>query len=276
VNVADIANAVARMAVEANVRIQRDVLARLEEARASEESPTGCLVLDQILENDRIAADEGLPACQDTGLAVLFVELGQEVRLVGGDLRTAIDEGVRTGYREGYLRKSTCHPFTRKNVGDNTPAIVHLDVVPGDRVRLTLAPKGGGSENMSTVVMLKPSQGREGVRKTVIDWVINAGGNPCPPVIVGVGIGGNFERSAWLAKKALLRTVGQPSPDPDLAALEAEILKAVNDSGVGPMGLGGRATALAVHVLMEPCHIASFPMAVNLQCHCARHQEVLL
>jgi len=276
VPVTAITDALARMAPSANQRLPGDVIGALEAGLAREESPTGRRILEQILENDRLAADEGLPACQDTGLGVVFVELGQEVHLVGGDLMEAIHEGVRRGYRDGYLRKSTCHPFTRKNVGDNTPAVVHLAIVPGDRVRLTLAPKGGGSENMSTVKMLKPSQGREGVKQAVIDWVIGAGGNPCPPSIVGVGIGGTFERSAFLAKRALLRPVGQPSPDPDLAALEAEILAAVNASGVGPMGLGGLVTALAVHVDMEPCHIASFPLAINVQCHAARHEEVVL
>jgi fumarate hydratase subunit alpha len=251
-------------------------MAALEVARAGEESPTGQAILDQILTNDRIAEAEQVPACQDTGLAVVFVELGQDVHLVGGSLREAVDEGVRRGYRDGYLRKSTCHPFTRANVGDNTPAILHVESVPGDRVRLVIAPKGGGSENMSTVTMLKPAQGREGVSRAVVEWVSNAGGNPCPPTVVGVGIGGNFERSAWLAKKALLRSIGAPSPDADLAALEQEILAGVNASGVGPMGLGGRITALAVHVELEPCHIASLPLAINVQCHAARHKEVVL
>jgi fumarate hydratase subunit alpha len=276
VNVADITAAVARMAVEANTTLPGDLIAALEAAREREESPVGRRVLDQILANDRLAAVEGVPACQDTGLAVFFVTLGQEVHLEGGGLIDAINEGVRRGYKDGFLRKSTCHPFTRKNVGDNTPAVVHVDLVPGDRLTIAFAPKGGGSENMSTVTMLKPSQGRAGVVKAVIDWVRQSGGNPCPPTIVGVGVGGNFERSAILAKKALLRPVGQPNPDPDMAALEAEILAGIEKTGVGPMGLGGRVTAFAVHALLEPCHIASFPLAINIQCHAARHKEVEL
>lgn len=276
VNVADITAAVARMAVEANTTLPSDLIAALEVARSREESPVGRRVLDQILENDKLAAFEGVPACQDTGLAVFFVELGQDVHLGGGGLIAAINEGVRQGYQDGFLRKSTCHPFTRKNVGDNTPAVVHVDVVPGDKLKIAFAPKGGGSENMSTVTMLKPSQGRAGVVKAVVDWVRQAGGNPCPPIIVGVGIGGNFERAAILAKKAVFRAVGQPNPDPEVAALEAEILAGVEKTGVGPMGLGGRVTAFAVHALLEPCHIASLPLAVNIQCHAARHKEVEL
>lgn len=276
VNVADITSAVARMAVEANTTLPDDLIAVLEAARLREQSPVGRRVLDQILENDKLAAAEGVPACQDTGLAVFFVELGQDVRLEGGGLVDAINQGVRQGYKDGFLRKSTCHPFTRKNVGDNTPAVVHVDVVPGDKLTISFAPKGGGSENMSIVHMLKPSQGRAGVVKAVVDWVRQAGGNPCPPIIVGVGIGGNFERSAILAKKAVFRAVGRPNPDADIAALEAEILEGIEKTGVGPMGLGGRVTAFAVHALLEPCHIASFPLAVNIQCHAARHKEVEL
>ena len=276
VNVADVTDAVARMAVEANTTLPGDLIAALEAAREREASSVGRRVLDQILANDKLAAAEGVPACQDTGLAVFFVTLGQEVCLQGGGLIDAINEGVRRGYKDGFLRKSTCHPFTRKNVGDNTPAVVHVDLVPGDGFTLAFAPKGGGSENMSTVMMLKPSQGRAGVVRAVVDWVAQAGGNPCPPTIVGVGVGGNFERSAILAKKALLRPVGQPNPDPDLAAFEAEILAGIERTGVGPMGLGGRVTAFAVHALLEPCHIASFPLAINIQCHAARHKEVEL
>jgi fumarate hydratase subunit alpha len=275
-HVSQIRDAIRDMAIRANTHIPAEVITALEGARERERSEVGRDILQQILDNDRIAAEESVPACQDTGLAVIFAELGQDLRLEGGDLREAINEGVRRGYAEGYLRKSACHPFTRRNTGDNTPAIIHLDLVPGDALRLVIAPKGGGSENMSTVTMLKPSDGREGVRRRVIDFVSTAGGNPCPPTIVGVGVGGNFERSAWLAKKALLRPLGQANPDADLAALEQEILDGVNALGIGPMGLGGTVTAFAVHLLMEPCHIASLPLAVNLQCHAARHEEVTL
>lgn len=276
VNVADITAAVARMAVEANTTMPADLITMLEAAREREVSPVGRRVLDQILANDQLAAAEGVPACQDTGLAVFFVELGQEVALVGGGLVDAINEGVRRGYKDGFLRKSTCHPFTRRNIGDNTPAVVHVDVVPGDKLTIAFAPKGGGSENMSIVHMLKPSQGRAGVVKAVVDWVRQAGGNPCPPIIVGVGIGGNFERSAILAKKAVFRAVGRPNPDPEVAAIEAEIMAGIEQTGVGPMGLGGRVTAFAVHALLEPCHIASLPLGINIQCHAARHKEVEL
>jgi len=276
VNVADISAAVARMAIEANSQLPADLISALEAARDREPSPVGKRVLEQILENDQLAAAEGVPACQDTGLAVFFVTMGQDVHLAGGGLVDAINEGVRRGYQEGFLRKSTCHPFTRKNRGDNTPAVIHVDVVPGDGFTIAFAPKGGGSENMSSVQMLKPSQGRAGVVKAVVDWVRQAGGNPCPPTIVGVGIGGNFERSAILAKRAVFRKVGEPNPDPEIAALEAEILAGIEQTGVGPMGLGGRVTAFAVHALQEPCHIASLPLAINIQCHAARHKEVSL
>lgn len=214
--------------------------------------------------------------CQDCGLGVVFLELGQDVHLVGGDLETAIQEGVRQGYGEGFLRKSLCHPLTRANTGDNTPAIIHAEIVPGDRLKITVVPKGGGSENMSRIHMLKPAQGWAGIKERVVATVREAGANPCPPIIVGVGLGGNFERAAYLAKKSLLRDLGEPNPDPELAKLEQELLAAVNDLGIGPAGLGGRITALAVHLLMQPCHIASLPVAVNIQCHSTRHKQVVL
>jgi fumarate hydratase subunit alpha len=214
--------------------------------------------------------------CQDCGLAVVFAEVGQDVRLVGGDLDQAIHEGIRQGYGEGYLRKSLCHPLTRANTGDNTPAVIHTEIVPGDRLKLTVVPKGGGSENMSRLFMLKPADGLAGVKEKVVTTVAEAGPNPCPPIIVGVGIGGNFERAALLAKKSLLRELGQANPDPEVAAIERQLLAEVNDLGIGPAGLGGRITAMAVHVLMEPCHIASLPVAVNIQCHASRHKEVVL
>lgn len=212
--------------------------------------------------------------CQDTGFAVIFVEVGQEVLFVGGDVKDAINEGVRRGYTEGYLRKSiVSDPVERVNTKDNTPAVIHFDVVPGDKVKLTIAPKGGGSENMSTVRMLKPAQGRQGVIDFVVEHVKTAGPNPCPPTVVGVGIGGTFEKVAWLAKKALLRPLGEPNPDPFYAEMEKEILTKVNDLGIGPQGFGGRVTSLAVHIETHPCHIASFPAAVNINCHASRHSE---
>jgi fumarate hydratase subunit alpha len=219
-----------------------------------------------------------MPLCQDTGLAVVFVELGQDAHVVGGDLRQAITEGVRRGYIEGYLRKSAVtQPFSaRVNTRDNTPPIIHFDVVAGDQLKITVAPKGAGSENMSALRMLVPADGRRGIVDFVVDVVDRAGANPCPPIIVGVGIGGTAEQTVYLAKRALLRPVGQPSPDPEVASLEAELLQRINDLGIGPAGLGGRCTALAVHVETYPCHIASMPAAVNIQCHAARHKEATL
>jgi fumarate hydratase subunit alpha len=251
------------------------VRAAVEKARGTEESPVGREILDQMLENAAIAEREQIAICQDTGFAVCFVELGDRVSIEGGLLVDAINEGVRQGYRDGYLRKSICHPLTRKNTGDNTPAIVHLELVPGDTLKILLAPKGAGSENMSRVAMLKPSDGLEGIKDLVIDRVREAGANPCPPVIVGVGIGGTMEKAALIAKKAMLRLIGSLNPDPELAALEAELLEKINDLGIGPQGLGGRTTALAVHIEVFPCHIASLPVAVNINCHASRHKEIL-
>ncbi len=248
----------------------------LARGAAAEESESGREIFRQLLENARIAREERVPMCQDCGLAVVFVELGQDVHLVGGSFEAAIQEGIRQGYGEGYLRKSLCHPLTRANTGDNTPAVIHTEIVPGDRLKLTVVPKGGGSENMSRVHMLKPAEGWAGIKEKVVGTVREAGPNPCPPIIVGVGIGGTFEQAAYLSKKSLLRELGLPNPDPELARLEEELLLAVNDLGIGPQGLGGRITALAVHLLMQPCHIASLPVAVNIQCHASRHREVIL
>ncbi len=261
--------------MEANFKLADDVRAAVEKARGTEESPVGREILDQMLENAAIAEREQIAICQDTGFAVCFVELGDSVSIEGGLLVDAINEGVRQGYRDGYLRKSICHPLTRKNTGDNTPAIVHLELVPGDTLKILLAPKGAGSENMSRVAMLKPSDGLEGIKDLVIDRVREAGANPCPPVIVGVGIGGTMEKAALIAKKAMLRLIGSLNPDPELAALEAELLEKINDLGIGPQGLGGRTTALAVHIEVFPCHIASLPVAVNINCHASRHKEIL-
>jgi fumarate hydratase subunit alpha len=264
------------LCIKANTDLGEDVLQAFDRAMEKEESPLGIEILKELEENARIAKEEGVPLCQDTGFAVVFVELGQEVHLIGGNLNEAIEEGVRQGFRDGYLRKSICHPFTRANTGDNTPAIIHTEVVPGDKVRIIVAPKGGGSENMSRVVMLTPSDGIEGIKRYVVQRVRESGSNPCPPTIVGVGIGGTFERAALLAKKSLLRPLGSKNPDPELDRLESEILTEINHLGIGPQGLGGRTTSLAVHILLMPCHIASFPLAVNIQCHAQRHKEIVI
>jgi fumarate hydratase subunit alpha len=276
INVKLITEKVRDLCMKANTDLGEDVLQAFDRAMTKEESPLGVEILKELKENARIAKEENVPICQDTGFAVVFVELGQEVHLVGGSLNGAIEEGVRQGYRDGYLRKSICHPFTRANTGDNTPAIIHTEVVPGEKVKITVAPKGGGSENMSRVVMLTPSDGVEGIKRFVVQRVKESGSNPCPPTIVGVGIGGTFEQAALLAKKSLLRSLGSKNPDPELDQLESEILNEVNNLGIGPQGLGGRTTSLAVHVLMMPCHIASFPLAVNIQCHAQRHKEATL
>ncbi len=267
---------VKKMCMEANFELGDDVLQAFNAAQADEESPIGKEIMGILIENARIAQDESIPMCQDTGFAVFFVELGDDVRIVDGNLIEAINEGVRQGYAEGYLRKSICHPFTRKNTGDNTPAIVHIEPVPGDQLKIIFAPKGGGSENMSRVTMLRPSDGKKGIKEFVVNRVRESGANPCPPTIVGVGIGGTFEKAALLAKKALLRPLSSVHPDAELAAFEKEILQAINDSGIGPQGLGGRTTSLAVHIELFPCHIASLPVAVNINCHAHRHKEVIL
>jgi len=273
---AEITHAVKDLFIDANINLGEDVLAAFHRALEQEESPQGKEVLNELIENARIAQEEGMAICQDTGLAVVFVELGQDVHVVDGDLTEAINEGVRQGYQEGYLRKSACHPFARTNTGDNTPAIIHLEIVPGDTIKIIAAPKGGGSENMSRVMMLTPSVGMEGVKEFIVQRVRESGANPCPPVIVGAGIGGTFEQAALIAKKALLRPIGSTNPDPELAAIEAELLARINNLGIGPQGYGGRTTALAVHVNMIPCHIASLPLAVNIQCHAHRHKETVI
>lgn len=267
----EIAAATRRLCIDANRYLGEDVLSALRVAAARESSPLGQRVLAEILENDRIAAEEAVPMCQDTGTAVVFVELGQDVRVLGKTLREAIDDGVRQGYAEGYLRKSiVADPLRRRNTGDNTPAVVHIEVVPGDGLRLALLPKGGGAENMSRVAMLTPAAGERGVRAFILEVVERAGPNACPPLVVGVGIGGTFDSVGLLAKKALLRKIGERHPDPYYAAMEEDLLAQINALGLGPMGYGGTATALDVHIEMAPCHIASLPAAVNLQCHAAR------
>ncbi len=272
----EITERVRKMCREANIDLGEDVLQAFRTAQETEESPIGREIMGMLLENARIAKDESIPMCQDTGFAVFFVELGDDVRVTGGNLIEAINEGVRRGYQEGYLRKSICNPFTRKNTGDNTPAIVHVELVPGDRLKIVFAPKGGGSENMSRVTMLRPSDGKKGIKDFVVTRVKESGANPCPPTIVGVGIGGTFEKAAWLAKKALLRPLGSAHPDREVAAFEQEIFTAINNLGIGPQGFGGRTTSLAVHIEMHPCHIASLPVAVNINCHAHRHKEIVL
>jgi fumarate hydratase subunit alpha len=264
--------------MEANYDLGRDIEQALERGVQQEESEVGRGVLQQILENARIAREEGVPICQDCGLAIVFLDLGQDLHIAGGDFYEAVHEGVRRGYKEGYLRKSSVRqPFsTRTNTGDNTPAIIHTRIVPGDQLHITVAPKGGGSENMSRLSMLTPAAGRKGVADFVVKAVDDAGANPCPPIVVGVGIGGTMERVAYLAKHALLRELGTSNPDPELAELERELLERINRLGIGPQGFGGRVTALAVLVEAEPCHIASLPVAVNVQCHAARHKETSL
>lgn len=274
--VSKITETVASACMEANYYLPADVSKALETALDVEESPAGRDVLEQLVENACIAREDSVPICQDTGFTVVFVEIGQDVRITGGSLADAINEGVRTGYRDGFLRKSiVAHPLERVNTGDNTPSVIHTELVPGDSLKITIAPKGGGSENMSGVRMLKPSDGVEGVKKFVVELVKTAGSNPCPPIIVGVGIGGTMEKAAILAKKAVIREVGKRSDKAYDAALENELLELVNNTGVGPAGLGGRVTALAVNVETYPAHIASLPCAVNIQCHAARHKEIV-
>lgn len=275
--VSEITPAVKKLCMEANYMLGEDVYRSLKSAIDIEESELGKSILNDIVKNAEIARDEQVPICQDTGFSVFFVRMGQDLRLVGGDFNDAFNEGVRQGYAEGYLRKSiVSDPFERKNTGDNTPCIINLEIVPGDKLEIQCAPKGGGSENMSEVRMLKPSDGVEGLKDFVVERVEKSGGNPCPPVIVGVGVGGTFDKCAQLAKKALLREVGSTHPSSYYAELEKELLQLVNKTGVGPQGLGGRVTALAVHIEAHPCHIASFPVAVNMQCHAARHKSIVL
>lgn len=274
IDVAEITATVRRLCMEANYDLPEDVYAALEAAKGSEESPTGRAVLDQLTENADIARADRVPICQDTGLAVVFADVGQDVHLVGGDFEAAVNEGVRQGYGEGYLRKSSVlEPgHARLNTKDNTPAIVHTRLVPGDSVRLVVMPKGGGAENMSSLHMLKPSQGAAGIVDAVVETVSRAGSNPCPPVVIGVGIGGTIDKVTQLAKRALVRDIGSRHADERLAAMEDEMLARINALGIGPQGLGGTTTALAVFIEEAPCHIASMPVAVNVQCHAQRHK----
>lgn len=277
VSVKDIIASVKELCIEANYQLGEDVEQVLKEGYKKEESPTSKETLSQILENVQISRQGEFPLCQDTGFAVVFVDMGDQVFVKDGNLFEAINEGVRQGYKEGYLRKSILgDPIQRKNTGDNTPAVIHLNIVKGDKLKIIVAPKGGGSENMSEVKMMKPADGVEGVKEFVIDMVRRSGSNPCPPIIVGVGIGGTFEKCAEIAKRALLRIVGSQNPNPFYANLEKELFEKINNLGIGPQGFGGRVTALAVHIETFPCHIASFPAAVNIQCHAARHKEAVI
>lgn len=278
ITVTKVTDAIATLFQQACYHLPEDVLAALQTARNTEDSPASYNVLDRLLTNAELAARGQIPLCQDTGTAVVFIELGQDVHISGGDFNDAISEGVRRGYTRGYLRKSIVqHPFTdRTNTGDNTPPVVHLKIVPGDRLKIIVMPKGGGGENMTRLGMLVPASGRSGIIDFVVKTVAEAGGNSCPPVIVGVGIGGTSEKVVLLAKEALLRKVGLPNPEPENANLEREILAQINQLGIGAMGYGGRITALAVHIETFPCHIGCMPVAVNLQCHSARHKEITL
>lgn len=277
IQTSEIVDRVAQMCQEANFDLGEDVLQALNEAMERETSPLARHVLQQIWENAYLAGKERVPLCQDCGVAVFFVEVGQDVHIAGGNITDAINEGVRKGYEQGYLRKSmVASPLKRINTGDNTPAIIHFDIVPGDKLRIIFAPKGAGSENMSALKMLKPADGVEGITQFVLETVKEAGPNPCPPIVVGVGIGGNFEKAAIIAKKALLRPIGQNNPDDDVAVLERELLQKINSLDIGPAGFGGATTALAVNVETYPCHIGSLPVAVNINCHAARHKELAI
>ncbi len=273
-----ITEAIAKLAVDANYYLTSDVFDALVSGQEKEESPLGKDILGQIIKNACIARDEDRPICQDTGMSVIFLELGQEVHITGGNLEDAVNAGIAKGYTEGYLRKSiVAEPmFNRVNTKNNTPAMLHVSIVPGDKLKIVFAPKGGGSENMSTLKMFKPSDGVEAVKKFVIESIIAAGSNPCPPIIIGIGVGGSMEKSAILAKKALTRSITVRNSHPDYAALETELLELVNNSGIGPQGLGGRVTALAVNIEYYPTHIACMPVAININCHATRHAEIEL
>jgi fumarate hydratase subunit alpha len=277
IKTSEITQAVARLCQEANFELGEDVLAALKQARKTEKSPLGKEVLSQLIENARIAKKEQIPLCQDCGIAVVFLEIGQEIHITG-NLNAAVEEGVRQGYSKGYLRKSVVNKpsSARINTGDNTPPVIHTEIVPGDRLKITVMPKGAGAENMSKLAMLKPNEGKQSIIDLAVRTVNEAGGNACPPLIIGLGIGGTAEKAMLLAKKALLRKAAEPNPDPEIAELEREVLARVNALGIGPLGFGGTITALAVHAEVMPAHIASLPAAVNLQCHSARHKDKIL
>lgn len=277
IHVQEIMDAVEKLCIEANYDLGEDVMSCFHKALTTETSPLGREVFERLIENATIAHEERVPMCQDTGLAILFVEVGQDLRIQDGSLTEALNEGVRRGYEKGYLRKSVVKdPFDRVNTKDNTPAIIHYDIVPGDELHITVAPKGAGSENMGALKMCKPSDGLEGVMQFVVDTVDKAGGNPCPPIIVGVGVGGSMEKATYLAKKSLLRDVGVHNKEERLAKIEEELLERINKLGIGPQGFGGVNTALAVNLEVYPTHIAMLPVAVNINCHAARHKAIML
>ena len=277
IEAAKITDTVKRLCIQANVILPEDVKNCIIKRKSEENWAPAREILDRIEENFELAAAENVPICQDTGVACVFLEIGQEVHIAGGDITQAVNEGVRQGYAEGYLRKSVVRdPLDRVNTGDNTPAMIYYDIVPGDKIKITVAPKGFGSENMSQIKMLRPSDGIEGVKAFVLKAVEEAGPNPCPPIIVGVGIGGTFDKAALLAKKSLLRETGTPSADPLYAKLEEKLLEKINALGIGPQGFGGKTTALAVAVEHYPTHIAGLPVAVNINCHVARHKTEVI
>ena len=277
INVSQITDVVERLCIEANTRLPGDVKCAIEACRGREDGEIARGVLDNIIENYQIADAENVPICQDTGMACVFLEIGQDVHLVGGDLRTAVDEGVRRGYDKGYLRKSVVRdPIRRGNTGDNTPAMLYTEIVPGEQVKITVGPKGFGSENMSAIRMFKPSAGLQGIKDFILETVEAAAPNPCPPMVVGVGIGGTFDKAALLAKKAIMRPLGTHHPDPFYAALEDEMLEKINALGIGPQGFGGRTTAIGLNIETLPTHIAGMPCAINISCHVTRHKTEVL
>ena len=267
---------VAELAKKANYNLSEDIITKFKNAKKREKSPIAKEIFSQLIENAEIAAREKMPICQDTGFAVVFLEIGSELN-IKGNIYEAVNKGIKKGYTEGFLRKSIVKdPIIRENTNDNTPAVIYTDIVPGDKLKITLAPKGGGSENMSQLKMLKPTDGIEGIKKFVLKTVEDAGANPCPPIIVGVGIGGTFEKAAYLSKKALLRPLDDYHSEEHIADLEKDLLKEINELGIGPQGMGGTNTALAVKIEKYPCHIASLPVAVNLNCHASRHKEIII
>ncbi len=274
--VTEITKLIKRLCIESCISLNEDIIKVLKRAEEKEESEIGKKVIKQLLENEKIAKNEGIPLCQDTGVTLVYLEIGQDVHFIGGDLKEAIQEGVRQGYKEGYLRKSVCHPLSRENTGDNTPAIIHFEIVAGDKVKITVMPKGAGSENMSTATVLTPAAGLKGIEQFVCQTIERAAVNTCSPLIVGVGIGGTIDKAAFLAKKALLRPVGERARDKTLAQLEEKWLEMFNNLGYGPLGLGGRVTCLDVHIETHPCHIASLPVGVNVQCHAHRLKSIVI
>ena len=274
--VTEITKLIKRLCIESCISLNEDIIKVLKRAEEKEESEIGKKVIKQLLENEKIAKNEGIPLCQDTGVTLVYLEIGQDVHFIGGDLKEAIQEGVRQGYKEGYLRKSVCHPLSRENTGDNTPAIMHFEIVAGDKVKITVMPKGAGSENMCTATVLTPAAGLKGIEQFVCQTIERAAVNTCSPLIVGVGIGGTIDKAAFLAKKALLRPVGERARDKTLAQLEEKWLEMFNNLGYGPLGLGGRVTCLDVHIETHPCHIASLPVGVNVQCHAHRLKSIVI